>query len=303
MFDLNQRNRKFTSRIPQMGDSLGCERLLGCITETKVEQVQVWWTHFIQGSHMKMLTILVSTVGLVACGGGGGSDTDSVGSAVSTLSFPYGAADRAEASVGSTATLTAVGTSATEATDGLCSGTRTYYSGVPTGGATFEGIPALAVASTTQTSWTNCTPSSSISSGTSYYDSNYSYLGSINQSGSYTVRASNFITPEYVKVGDVIIRGTHNFYTNSSKTTSAGHRDVSLVVEPDTANTAIVNSISKYYNANIVSNGVIMSDGKLNLVSQYRSRISSSGALTLISVDLQYYNTTSTKQMHLVFRR
>lgn len=252
---------------------------------------------------MKFLAIAFSAFALTACGGGGGGTPTPAGPIASTLSFPYGAAVKTENSTGSSVTLTAIGTASTESTDGLCSGTRTFFNGAPTGGTVFEGITTLSVAGTTTTNWTNCTPSSSVSSGTSYYDSNYAFLGSISQTGSYMVRPTGFVTPSYLRVGDVVIRGTDYIYTDSSKTVDDGHRDVSIIVEPDTADTAIVNSIYKYYNAYSVSNGVILKDGKLGLTAQYRSRIFSTGGLSLISVDLQYYNTTSSTQHHYVFRR
>jgi hypothetical protein len=71
---------------------------------------------------------------------------------------------------------------------------------------------------------------------------------------------------------------------------SAGHSDETFVVEPDTANTAIVNQISKSYDA----------ASQLQFTSQDRYRITSTGALTEISLDIQYAPPTAT---HLVFRK
>ena len=63
-----------------------------------------------------------------------------------------------------------------------------------------------------------------------------------------------------------------------------------MVVEPDTASTAIVNAISKRYNQS----------GQLLYTSQSRRRIDASGTTTPLSSDIQYA-TTST--LRLVFRR
>jgi hypothetical protein len=239
---------------------------------------------------------------LVACGGGGGEVTQA-GPVVSTLSFPFASAVKSDNATGTSITLTAKGTAATESTDGLCSGTRTVVGGTPSGGASFDGAPAFSASGTTTTNWTNCTPSSNVSTATAYFDSNYVFLGAVAQDGSFLVRPSGFITPTTVRVNDVFIGGTDYMYTDTTKTVGDGHRDVSLVVEPDTADTAIVNTIYKYYNAYQVSNGVILKDGKLSLTAQYRSRISSTGALSPISIDLQYYNTTASTQHRYIFRR
>lgn len=253
---------------------------------------------------MKLLAIAFASLTLVACGGGGGGgEVVQSGPVVSTLSFPFASADKSDNARSYSITLTATGTAATESTDGLCSGTRTLVGSAPSGGALFDGAPAFSASGTTTTNWTNCTPSSNVSSGTSYYDSNYVFLGAIAQNGSLLVRSSGFITPTTVKVNDVVIRGTDYIYTDTTKTVADGRRDVSLVVEPDTADTAIVNNISKYYNAYQVSNGVILKDGKLSLTAQYRSRISANGTLSPVSIDLQYYNTTSSTQHRYIFRR
>lgn len=140
-------------------------------------------------------------------------------------------------------------------------------------------------------SFTNCTPSSIVESGTDYYDINYVDLGSVNSSsGEMSLWQTAPSIPTTVRVNDVIIVGTVNDFTNTSGTVSDGRSDKTIVVEADTSTTAIVNVITKRYNA----------AGQLTHTSQSRSRIDAAGTLTRLSMDIQYA-TTST--MHLVFRR
>lgn len=257
--------------------------------------------------YQRFLAVTLSTAFLAACGGGSGDAAGPLDPVASTLSFPYGSADKSANSVSATVILTANGTLATESRDGLCSGSRTFYRGTPVGGVTFETSPALSVVGTTATSWSNCTPPESVSTSTSYYDTNYVYLGSINESGGYSIRQAGYITPSSVKVGDAVIRGTESAFSNSTKTLDNGHRDDSLIVEADTADTAIVNTISKYYNPYVLND--LWKDGRLRMMTQYRSRITSTGNLTLISLDIQTYNTgfrlvtDPSNAHHYVFRR
>ena len=69
-------------------------------------------------------------------------------------------------------------------------------------------------------------------------------------------------------------------YTDSTKTTSNGWSDDSYVIEADTSTTAILNSISKVYSSTSI----------LTYTEQDRYRMTSTGALTPISLDIQYAN-------------
>jgi hypothetical protein len=172
----------------------------------------------------------------------------------------------------------------------MCSGTLSSSSGQATGGATFEGSTALSTLGVLTITFTNCLPATATETVTSYFDSNYVPLGSSAQGGSYSVYLVAPSVPVSVKVGDAVIVGTKTYYTDSTKTVSAGHTDETFVVEPDTANTAIVNQISKSYDA----------ASQLQFTSQDRYRITSTGALTEISLDIQYAPPST---MHLVFRK
>lgn len=242
--------------------------------------------------HSHTLAGLCLTALLSACGGGGGGGaTTPSGPVTSTLSFPLKATVNALTANGETVTLTAIGTSATQATDGLCSGTLTSTAGAANTATTFEGTAALSAVSVSTIALTNCTPASNASTSTEYYDSNYMPRGSNVTGGSYSVWLTPPSIPTTVTVGATGIVGSETYYTNNTKATLDGRTDYSYVVEADTANTAIVNLVSKRYDQS----------GQLLHTSQSRRRIDATGTtFPYVSSDIQYA-TTST--LHLVFRR
>lgn len=71
-------------------------------------------------------------------------------------------------------------------------------------------------------------------------------LGHSNDS-EYGVYQTPITIPSSVKVGDGATVGTETLYTDSTKFTPAGTDVDSYVVEPDTAQTAIVNLITNSY--------------------------------------------------------
>lgn len=241
---------------------------------------------------MKYSTILVltlSTAFLAACGGGGGGTAGSTGPVVSTLSFPLRSAINASTAAASNYTLTANGTVATQATDGMCSGTFTTISSPANTAASFESAPALSSSAVATIAFTNCTPANTTVTTISYYDSNYLPLGSSSSSGSYSVYSQPLNIPVSVTVGNNGVIGTEIYYTDNTKATLDGRIDLTYAVEPDTSSTAIVNKISKRYNQ----------ASQLLFTVQERSRIDSTGNLTAIAIDVQYATTSTT---HLVFK-
>ena len=206
---------------------------------------------------------------LVACGGGGGGGGSS-GPIASTNTFNVQSGYKA---------LTAAGWSKTFTTSG-CTGSISITESAPTTSTTFEGSAALAGTSVISTSFTNCTPATSSTTETRYYDTNYVRLGYSVQGGGYGVYASAPVIPVTAKVGDTGIVGSINRYTNSTKATSAGRQDVSFVVEADTATTAILNVISKVYDAS----------STLQVTEQDRYKVAADGSLTPYSMDIQYAN-------------
>ncbi|WP_296446100.1 hypothetical protein [Rhodoferax sp. UBA5149] len=107
--------------------------------------------------------------------------------------------------------------------------------------------------------------------------------------GNYGVYLTPPSFPASVTVGSTGVFGTLTLYTDSTKTIPTGQSVGSYVVEPDTATTAIVNQISKNYNAS----------GVLTLTEQDRYRIAATGTPVLVSIDTQAANGSTT---HLVFQ-
>lgn len=184
----------------------------------------------------------------------------------------------------------AAGTTDNYTISGSCTGSATSTNGVASA-STFEGVTGFAAAQTITVSFTNCTPATNAVSGATDWDSSYTPLGASLPGVEY----AKFLTappplPASVRVGDTAVYATLTTYTDSTKTVTTGQRILSYVVEADTADTAIVNLISKGYNTS----------NQLLFTQQSRLRISASGALTAVSIDVQY-STTSTN--HLVYTK
>lgn len=227
----------------------------------------------------KLLLLTLSTVALVACGGGGGGGGDSAAPAVT--SFPLLAGYKA---------LTAAGGTNNYAVTGSCSGSATIADGVAVA-ASFEGVNGYSTTSTATVNVTNCTPASNSSSNTTYYDANYTPLGSSTPGSEY----AKVVTvppplPASVKVGDAGAYATLTVYADGTKATVTGSRTFSFAVEADTPSTAIVNLIAKDYDTS----------NTLLFTQQSRYRIAADGKLTSTTIDLQY-STTST--FHLLLTK
>jgi len=218
---------------------------------------------------------LVMSVALTACGGGGGGGAAS-GPVTSTNTFDIRSG---------LARLVANGFSKTLTVSGTCSGTFSRTNGPATTSTTFENNPALSGNSVITINYSNCTPASNVSTATSYYDINYAPLGFASVGGDYGVWSATPTLPTAAKVGDVAVFGTLIKYTNSTKSTYAGKQDASYVIEPDTATIAIANIITKAYNASNV----------LTFTEQDRYRVAADGSLTLISIDIQNANGSTTR--------
>lgn len=225
---------------------------------------------------MRLLSslLLTLTLTIAACGGGGGGSTASVPIA-STNTFNIRSGYTKLSVDGFTKTLSISGT---------CTGTLTITDAPATTSTTFESQIAFSGNSVMSATLNGCTPASSTSTETRYFDSNYAPLGYSVVGGDYGVWASPAVLPTSAKVGDVAIVGTINKFLNSSKTTSTGRQEISYVIEADTATTAIANLISKSYN----------SSNTLTSTEQDRYRVAADGTLTLISMDIQYANGSTT---------
>jgi hypothetical protein len=225
---------------------------------------------------LKLLFISALLLLVSACGGGGGGGAS--GPVTSTNTFDVRAG---------WSRLIANGFSKTFVISGTCSGTDSLTVGPANTSTTFEGSPALSSNYVDSVTLTNCTPASSVGTVTEYYDSNYVPLGLSVLGGKYEVWAAPPTIPVAARVGDVGIFGTINKYNDSTKAVSAGRQDNSYVIEADTATSAIANFISKNYNTSNV----------LTSTEQDRYRVAADGSLTLISIDIQYANGSTT---HLI---
>lgn len=223
-----------------------------------------------------VLALSASLFLLAACGGGGSSATS--GPVSSTLSFPLQSGYRA---------LLANGYAANFTISGTCTGSGSHTVGAANTAATFEGTSALSAASTLTMNLIGCTPATAGATSTSYYDINYIPRGFSSVGVNYGVYLTAPFIPSTVSVGNTGTIGTETLYTNSTKAVSNGIDVSSYVVEPDTANTAIINLITRSYN----------SGGTLIFTEQDRYRIQASGTLSRVSSDIQYSSTSST---HLV---
>lgn len=232
-------------------------------------------------SHLsRALALIAIPLQLIACGGGGGGG-GSTGPVASTNSFSL---------LAGYTTLVAGGATDNFTISGTCAGTATITD-APAVASSFEGIAGFASASTLTFTFTNCTPASGAETSTTFYDANYTPLGTSTPGTDY----AKFQTvppplPASVKVGDTAAYGTLIEYTDSSKAVTTGTRILSYVIEADTATTAIVNLISKSYD----------NTSQLLGTQQTRYRIAANGTLSMVSIDIQL-STTST--LHLLFTK
>ena len=229
-------------------------------------------------------TAILSTAILSACGGGGGDNsgnagTTNVASQTSVASFPLQAGYKARVANGATNEF---------AISGACTGSARFSTSSPTSSSA-TGTTYLISHTTATSSFTNCTPSTSAVTTTTIYDTNYNLLGH----GITGVEYGEFKTaplalPSSVKVGDTAVYGTESLYTDTDKRFRKGERNYSYVVEPDGPSTAIVNLITKDFNTS----------NQLVVTQQSKYRITADGALTPVTMDIQF-STTNTN--HFIF--
>lgn len=220
------------------------------------------------------VALLMTSFLLASCGGGGDSNQTPATASASTLSFPFKSADTATVLRGSSTNYSVSGT---------CNGTSNSTSTTPVP-AVFEAISGVSVTNAMNMNFTDCTPASTSSTSTDYFDSNYTLLGTVVAGGDYSVFLIPPVIPAFVKVGDSGSIGTLSNFTDSSKNVSIGRDDYSYVVESDTANSAIVRITDKSFDSNNV----------LTLSQESRYRIGADGTLDIISADVQYWDGSTT---------
>ncbi len=171
---------------------------------------------------------------------------------------------------------------------GNCSGTGDRTDAPAATVATFEGVAGYSAVGIIHQFFTNCTPDSSDSTYTSYYDLNYTPLG--HSDGYYGVSGTSPFLPVSAIVGDAGMVGTEWLYPDDNKAVSSGQKDISYVIEADTADSAIVNLTTKIYDK----------DQALISTVQDRYRITTNGSEPLVPVssDIQTPNASA---KHLVW--
>jgi hypothetical protein len=209
------------------------------------------------------LSVVVAGV-LSACGGGGGDAP----AATPVTTYPLLTGYRALAASGHTESYSVSGT---------CSGIANFAAS-PSSAAVFEGASAFGSTSTLTVSFTGCTVASIAQTSQTFFDANYTLLGTSSTGAYGALLAPAVPFPTSVKVGDTAVYGSLAVYTDSTKTVTAGKVDLSYVVEPDTSTTAVVTLISKGYNTS----------NQLLITQQTKHRIAADGTLTPVSIDLQF---------------
>jgi len=180
---------------------------------------------------------------LTGCGGGGGSSS-STAPATSTSTFPL-------ATIWINYLVNSSSSSFTMS--GNVNGTSVTGSGTVTNGqltnATFEGRAALSKAMTVTGSIVANNQSIPLSSTSlRYVDTNYSLLGASSSTDYTVVTQYNNLISNSAKVNDTAILYTANMYSNANKTSLIGTFQESFVLEPETADTAILKLIDTQKN-------------------------------------------------------
>ena len=211
---------------------------------------------------------------VAGCGGGGGGDSGAAagpgpGTITSANSFPLQDGYRARLVAGSSDSF---------AISDSCSGTAQITNGAATA-TTFEGVAGFGILQTSTVTFTDCLPATSTASGTTYYDANYSPIGTTVTGVEYSnLNGPPASLPASVKVGDSAVYAMLTTYTNSTKLVATGKRELSYTIEADTASTVIVDLVAKTSD---------ISDHLL-LTQQTRYRMAADGSLTMVSIDVDY---------------
>lgn len=163
---------------------------------------------------------------------------------------------------------------------GDCKGTFSI-SNSPAFKTTWNGQAAYAVGTTEIGNISNCSLGfSGTQSNITYYDMNFVELAKSHSDGSYSeyVKASQ---PTSLKVGDSGTLGTWTHWNNTSKSIKYEIDIHSYVVEADTPSSVIFNLIDRTYPAR---------SNELEITSQLRYRLSSTGVLEWSSVTIDFAN-------------
>jgi hypothetical protein len=251
-------------------------------------------------SKVKLVLAALTSSMLMACGGGG-SETAVPVASKNTFDFQTGWRAFLQAAYTKNLNIT-----------GSCTGTLTYRHNATSQPSEFDYSdlsfphppgtlnPGYVVSQTQQTeaALTGCNLTSSSSINTAYYDGltyapfgyvgGTAYNGATSYKGTFREFSSRVTLPNTVKVGDAgsvgtsVIFGTYNFKKDGI---SQGRYDITYTIEPHTANTAIINIISKGYDtANVMT-----------ITDETRYLIDSTNRLTLHSIEQQVFDSIKLK--------
>jgi hypothetical protein len=165
---------------------------------------------------------------------------------------------------------------------GTCPGYSSGSTTIPAQ-ATFDGKPALSATEASTMRFSNCSVSTLTSNTVTYFNANFTPLGSEDAGVEYAVFSTAASPlPVRVAVGDSGSYGVQTLYTDSTRKTASGRREFSYTIEADAASgkpaSAIFNLAARTYDTGNV----------LQLTRQSRYRIAADGSVTPISVDDQY---------------
>ena len=234
---------------------------------------------------------VLAAVALTACGGGGGGDSGGgtptptpAPTVTSTSSFPFAAGYRARIVSGATDNFNLNAPS-------TCTGSSTIATAASQTN-NFEGVNGFSAGQTSTISFNNCLPATGSQTGTTYYDANYLPIGLMIVGGEYSkYTALPTALPATLKIGDPNASGvisTQTSYSDSTQATPTGRRQIAYEIKADTATTAIANVITRSYDTN---NNLLAT--QINAF-----RMAESGALTLLSIDVQFSTTSSVRLIY-----
>lgn len=223
--------------------------------------------------YMKYLAVVLSSVMLVACGGGGSSPAVAIDPNL-TVPLQKAMANLVNNGMNKRFTLTGSVDNSTQANPvplAAITGSGTLTLGVPSA-ATFNGASVLqATEVITGSATANGQTVPIASSGTVYYDpSNYTTVGTV--AGSATTVNSAYIYPATVKVGSTGSLGNGSTSGGAISTSTA----TAYTVASDTATSLLVRIIQ--------GTTSFLSD---TTTSQTVYRIDASGGISLVSIEVQ----------------
>lgn len=229
-------------------------------------------------------------IALAACGGGGG-DTSSppqttippVVQPPTTASFALGSGFKTRVDGGANDTFDI---------SGDCTGSANINVS-PAAASTFEGVVGVSAAQISTATLNNCSPASSSSTGTTFYNNAYANIGLAVFGAEYAVfQSPPTPLPANVTIGSAGDIVTLITYADSTKAARTGTRLISYSIDADGTSTtsALFNLTTRSYN---LANQLLSTQ-----ISRYR--MSANGTLTLVTIS---YDFNTTPRLQLLFTK